>query len=774
MIGKTISHYKIIEKLGSGGMGIVYKAHDTKLNRFVALKFLPPHLTEDDSTRKRFIVEARSASALDHPNICTIHEINDTPDGQLYICMAYYEGESLRDKIDNGPISFEESLKIFSQIALGLKAAHEQNIIHRDIKPGNIFITDKGEVKIVDFGLAKIAGMELTKSTNSKGTAAYMCPEQICGEKVDQRCDIWALGVVLYEMLTGHLPFTGDYPEPMMYAIVHEEPKPLSLFLDNVSEPLQNIILKLLEKDPNDRYSDIDKVLGDFQIFIKADDSDLITKRSIPRRWVRRKTVYASISILIIILFIYLFRSTFLFHSSDGKKIAVLPVDIMTTDTTDQDWFYEGITEELIVKLAQISGLRVISRSSSMLFKGTTKTALQIASELDVQYLVETSSAKTGEQVKINAKLIDAVKDEYIWAKEYESSIRNIIELQAHIAKEIATQIQVKLTPQEISRFNQTRKVDPRAYELYLKGFYQINNLQTLKPSTYNYFVKAISIDSNYALAYVGMGLCYGLYTYHSMVPREEGISKIREYINKALEIDENLAEAYHLEGAFKFWQLWDWEGAGKAFNRAMTINPNVAGLFKGEYLWYLMALGHFKEAIYEAERLLDLDPLALVTRKATINVYYYARQYEKAIELCKRTIELNPDHKDTFWRIARIYEQLGLHDDAYKNRLKAMRLSETKPQRIAEFDSLYKELGSKAYPNWQLMNDDSWYKNNPTTVAGCYTQLADLNKAMYWLEKAFKVRDGELALLYANPKWDPLRGQSEFQNLLKRMNFPD
>ncbi|KPJ89685.1 MAG: hypothetical protein AMJ53_15565, partial [Gammaproteobacteria bacterium SG8_11] len=261
MIGKTISHYKILEKLGEGGMGVVYKAHDANLNRNVALKFLPSHLTKDEPTRKRFIVEAQAASSLDHPNICNIHEINKTPDEQLYICMGYYRGESLRQKIKKGPIPLNEAVNIIFQIAHGLKAAHEEKIIHRDIKPGNILITEKGEVKIVDFGLAKLAGVHLTQSTSSKGTVAYMCPEQIRGEKVDHRSDIWALGVVFYEMLTGHLPFRGEYPEPMMFSIVNEEPAQLSQYLTDFPEQLQLIIDKLLKKDPNERYLNISDML---------------------------------------------------------------------------------------------------------------------------------------------------------------------------------------------------------------------------------------------------------------------------------------------------------------------------------------------------------------------------------------------------------------------------------------------------------------------------------------------------------------------------------
>jgi non-specific serine/threonine protein kinase len=375
MIGQTISHYRIIEKLGEGGMGVVYKAQDTSLNRFVALKFLPTHLVKDESTRKRFIVEAQAASALDHPNICTIHEINKTPDGQLYICMAFYEGESLSQKINKGPIPFDEAVNIFFRIAQGLRAAHDEKIIHRDIKPGNILITDKGEVKIVDFGLAKLAGVDLTKSTSSKGTAAYMCPEQIRGQKVDHRSDIWALGVVFYEMLTGHLPFEGEYPEPMMYAIVNEEPKSLSHYLKDFPELLQTIIAKSLKKNPAERYQNMSNMLVDLELLTTKDETDVMKTRSTIGRLLRRKKayVYGSLALLLIILFLLIGRPYFFPDRSKGNSIAVLPLENITNDT-EQEWLTDGMTDALITNLAQISGLRVISRSSAMQYKGTTKT----------------------------------------------------------------------------------------------------------------------------------------------------------------------------------------------------------------------------------------------------------------------------------------------------------------------------------------------------------------------------------------------------------------
>jgi serine/threonine protein kinase len=628
-IGQNFSHYHILEKLGEGGMGIVYKALDSSLKRNVALKFLPANLTEHISSRKRFIVEAQAASALDHPNICNIHEINETEDGQLYICMAYYDGESLRQKIKKDSFTFEESLNIFYHLAHGLKAAHEEKIVHRDIKPGNIIITDKGEVKIVDFGLAKLAGEKLTESISTKGTIAYMAPEVIRNLPEDHRVDLWSLGVVLYEMLTGHLPFSGEYPEPLMYSILNEEPKSLSKYLNNVPEVLQDIIDKLLEKDPNERYQNLSDLLVNLTSFVKEDDSIMMkTKPAIVKLLLRKKAYfYGSISILLVILLLTIGRSYVFPDRREGNFIAVLPLKNISNDV-EQEWFAEGMTDALITDLAQISGLRVISSSTAMKYKGTNKTPPEIAAELSVQYLVELSSVKMGEQLKISARLISASDDEYIWAKNYDHSLAEVLVLFSEAAQDIASEIKTELTLEDRKQFVNVRPVNPKAYELYLKGNYHLNNTDlAARVTAADYFKKAIELDSTFAPAYVGLGVCYGFFTYYGKVLREDGIAKIKNFTKKALEIDENLAEAYYNQGAFRLWQLWDWASSGKAFNRAISLNPNVLGILKAEYPWYLIAMGRFKDAIVEAERLLERDPLSPVARRVAAQAYFYARQ---------------------------------------------------------------------------------------------------------------------------------------------------
>jgi serine/threonine protein kinase len=760
-------------------MGVVYKAHDTKLDRFVALKFLPSNITQDSLIRARFISEAKAASALDHQNICNIHEINETEDHQLYICMAYYQGESLRKKIDSGRLTFEESLNIFYQIVQGLKAAHDEKIIHRDLKPGNIIITDKGEVKIIDFGLAKLAGEKLTETISTKGTIAYMAPEVIRNQPDNLSADVWSLGVILYEMLTGHLPFQGEYPEPMMYSIVNEEPKSLSQYLSKVPEKLQGILDKLLQKDPINRYQNISDLLVDLNAFIKIDESLLIKKRSSIKRAFIRKRLIPFLVIIIFIGLLYLFVDKQYLSPNQIKEdlILVLPMKSLTNNA-EEEWFVEGMTDILITDLAQMSGFRVISRSTAMKYQDRIIVPTELASELSIKYVIETSYAKSSDQLKILTSLIDAPEDEIIWANNYDRDYKDVLFLFGEISQDIVRSIKTELTVEEREQFTDVKTVNIEAYEYCLKGNYLVNQVNTGNYSTLNsaaeYFNKAIELDSSYALAYVGLSHCIGMLTFYGEIPYDEGVSEGIGLVKKALEIDENIADAHHGDGAYKLWQLWDWEGSGKAHERGISLNPNLTGLAKAEYLWYLNAMGRFEEAIEEGIRLLELDPLSPVARSEVAWVYFYARKYSEAIELCKRTLELEPDNFNAYYSLAMNYDQLKKHDEAHKSRLSAMKLTGIDPKKIAEYDSLYSVLGFKAYPTWQLKEQKTIFEKDPALVAEIYTQLGEKEKAFEWLEIAYEKHVGAMATINTKPTWDPLRGEPQFQEILKRMNFPD
>jgi len=771
-IGQTVSHYRILEKLGEGGMGVVYKARDTSLNRDVALKFLPTHLTEEKASRKRFMVEAQAASALDHPNICNIHEINETLDGQLYICMAYYEGESLRQKIKKGPIPFDEAVKIFLQIAQGLKAAHEEKIIHRDIKPGNIIITEKREVKIVDFGLAKLAGVDLTKSTSSHGTAAYMSPEQIRRQKVDQRCDIWALGIVLYEMLSGQLPFEGDSPEPMMYSIVNEKPESISKYLSEVPDLLQAIIDKLLKKDPDERYLNISDILGDLESLLKESGLVIIKTRSgITRLLLRKKSYLYGIAAIFIVILLLILTKPYLFpERSTGNSIAVLPLENMTKDP-EQEWFSDGMTDALITELAQIRELRVISRSSAMQYKETTKAPPQIAAELGVQYLVDGSVVKVGDLVKISARLINALDDQYIWAKEYERRFINILGLHGEIAKAIASQIKVQLTPHEEKRLAQDRSVNPETYEMYMKGIYHLNKrTPDALEKGMAYLNQAVEKDPNEPLAQAGLSLGYSIMA-HTPKPIP-GTSKLcKEAALKALELDDNLAEAHLALAMVRIYSDWDKTGAGQSYRRALELNPNLTlALF--HYAYYEVLMGNSEEGPQLMQRAIELDPLSNIYPAELGWMNYSLGEYDKTIELALKSLELVPDFPFALFVLGEGYAGKGLYEKAIEVQKKSAELSIYHKFGLGHTYALagYTDEALKIAAELEKRNEiwDTW------CLAVIYSALGHADKVFYWLEKAFEYRHPYIQWLRRNTYFDAFKNDPRYESLAQRLNLPE
>jgi len=424
MIGKTISHYRIIEKSGSGGMGDVYKAEDTKLKRIVALKFLPPELTRDKEARERFMHEACAASALDHPNIGTIYEINDDHKGRFFIAMAYYEGQTLKDKIAEGPLDIGEAVGIIRQILNGLAAAHAKDIVHRDVKPANIMLTNDGQVKIIDFGLAKLKGRSvLTKTGTTMGTVAYMSPEQVKGKKVDHRTDIWSVGVILYEMFTGDKPFKGDYEQAIMYRILNEEPEFVPKLRRDTPMRLGKIIETALTKKPDKRYATVDHMAADLAAAAEEQKSGA-TSFQLGRK--QRKLLYriGTTFIIVLLLSLYFWKTTA--QSKAPVSLILLPLKSIDQDA-EQEWFADVMTDALITDLAKINGIRVIALSSAMQYKGKNLPPPEIAKELDVQYVIEGSVVKANDQIRISTRLINAPENEYLWAEDYERGFQDIL-----------------------------------------------------------------------------------------------------------------------------------------------------------------------------------------------------------------------------------------------------------------------------------------------------------------------------------------------------------
>ena len=521
--------YRIVEEIGRGGMGVVYKAEDIKLRRMVALKFLPHQWISDADAPERFVQEARAASALDHQNICSIYEIGEAEDDRMYIAMAFYEGENLRDKIKRGPLAQEEALGIVTQAAAGMAKAHQKGIVHRDIKPANMLITTDGVVKVVDFGLAKLAGqIKLTREGTTVGTVAYMSPEQAKGEPVDQRTDIWSLGVVLYEMLSGVLPFKGDYEQTLIHSILNHEPERLAKLRKDLPAGLENIIFKALSKKPSDRYQSMDELLADLQAVaaglrpVQA-ASMIFRGRVLGLKKVHACAAIAGILILAIVARLLIFPK----RGQAFDSIAVLPIENLTGDP-GKEYFVDGATDELIGQLAQIGSLRVISRTSVMKYKGLKKPVPEIARELQVKAVVAGTVHRVGDRVRIRVELINALPEERnLWTETYDRAMTDVLVMYSEMARAIAGRMQVKLAPQEETRLAGARQVNPEAYEAYLQGrFHWYKLTRPGLDSALQYFESALAKDPNYAQAYVGIASVWIGRQQQGFIPRSEAAPK--------------------------------------------------------------------------------------------------------------------------------------------------------------------------------------------------------------------------------------------------------
>ncbi|MFQ5603713.1 MAG: protein kinase [bacterium] len=773
MIGKTISQYRILEKVGSGGMGDVYKAEDTKLRRNIALKFLPLELTRDEEAQQRFVHEARAASALDHPNIGTIHEINES-EGHFFIAMAYYEGETLKEKIESRKtgLAVEEAIDIAIQIAQGLAKAHSKGIIHRDIKPANVLITDDGQVKIIDFGLAKLKGRTvLTKTGTTMGTIAYMSPEQTQGAAVDHRTDIWALGVLLYEMLAGEHPFKGDYEQAVMYSILNEEPEFITKMRGEVPGQIEKRILeKALAKSPEKRFQTMEEMLVELN---NAAEELKEGHRRKPRVFrlgrKQRRAVYRVFAVVLmaIVFGIYLWQSKV--AEATPVSIALLPLASITNDA-DQAWFTDGMTDALITDMAKISGLRVISRSSAMRYKGTSKAPSEIAKELGVEYVIEGSVVKMGDQVKVSARLIDARKDEYLWAQDYERDFRNILTLQGEIAQTIADQIQVKLTPQEETRLAGARQVNPETYEAYLKGMFYLNKSTPADFKTgMTYLNEAVEKNPADAMAYAGLALGYATLG-HGPAPPEDAWPRARAAALRAVTLDSTMAEAYAALADIKLYYEWDWKGAEKAFQRAMELNPSLA-MNHYHYAWYLGLFGRLDEAVVEHKRAQELDPLTPLHTVWLGGLYWYGGRYEEALIEARKLVERYPDNAVRLFVLGTSAASLGMYEEAITAHEKLVAIN---PFWKYALGRTYAAAGRKddarrILAELEAQEATSW---NALGLAELHSALGQKDEAFRWL--AYEPPHAWLPWSRTNPALEPLRDDPRFRDLLLRMNLPE
>jgi serine/threonine protein kinase/Tfp pilus assembly protein PilF len=776
MIGKTISHYRIIEELGRGGMGLVYKAEDTKLKRIVALKFLPPELTHNKESKERFIREAHAASALEHDNICTIHEIDETDDGQLFIVMACYEGLSLRDKIKEKRQKTKDVIEYMIQIAKGLQKAHDKGIIHRDIKPANIFITDDGSVKILDFGLAKLAGQaQLTKDSSTLGTVAYMSPEQLSGKDVDQRTDIWSLGVILYEMLTGEPPFKGDYEQAITYSILNDEPK----IIKDIDPNIEKIINICLNKDSKDRYQSIDGLNED--LLKLKNNFDNIAEKNKVKVVNRYKPFILAVTLFILLIFILI--GYFIFHQPDNfestnatqpeweNSIAVLPFVDMSP-TKDQEYFCDGLSEEIINKLSSVKSLKVIARTSSFQFKDKLIDAIEIGKKLNVTNILEGSVRKSNNMVRITAQLINTEDGSHLWSKTYDKEMKNIFSIQDEIALSILDKIKIGMIGEDNLIRVGTNNID--AYEAYLQGqFFFQKFTPDDQQKAIEYYNKSIEIDPLFAKAYAGLADVYNNLSMSGVNPPLENIPKAREMVSKALELDPDLSEAYMIIADIKNTYERDKKEAEELYKKSIQLNPGNATAHS-YFGMFLMSLTRYDEALLEVKKSIKLDPLSFVLN---MNGYYlslFAQDEQLTKQTTQKLLILNPDSSDIRLALATDYFYQEKYDDVLRI------LSGNTDQGIEDgvttfLACTYARSGNIDKAREILSHLLTRKKNkyiDPFRIATIYAVLEDKDKAFEWLNKSANEFSPRISYIQCFPEFEPIRDDQRYIELLKKLGI--
>ena len=784
MVGKTILHYKILEKIGEGGMGVVYKAEDTKLERTVAIKFLPRQIAVNSEERERFKIEAKAAASLNHPNIATIHAIEEV-DGDTFIVMEYIKGKELKELTsEDGDLSIEKVTNYATQIAEGLKAAHEEDVTHRDIKSANIMITDKGQVKIMDFGLAKVrGGAQVTKVGTTLGTAAYMSPEQARGEEADHRSDIWSFGVVLYEMLTGKFPFGGDYEQAVMYAIMNEEPEPVSALRSETPEGLQQVVDKSLVKNGDERYQSVQALLADLKTVRTAESPTGQTHKTVSKgfkpistkKWPILLSGFAVIALLTIV-------TTFLFNSSKsgsndiGKSIAVLSFTDMSPEK-DQEYFCDGMAEAIINALVGIPGLKVSARTSAFQFKGGESDIQTIGEKLGVATVLEGSVAKSGNKLRITAQLINVADGFHLWSDTYDRELTDIFAIQDDLSRSIVAALQVKLSGDDTKALTKRKPTNVEAYNLYLKGRYFWNRRTEAGLNTsIDYFQQAIDLDPTYALAYAGLADAYNILGVWQYLEPSEAFIKGRAVAQKALEIDETLAEAHVVLAESQFYYDWNWSGAETEFRRAIELNPNYASAHQW-YTDWLGIMGRYDEARAEIRKALELDPLSLIINAASGLLYQRAGDDDKAIRQLNKTLEMDPNFIPAHSWLFGSYLRKGMHDKSFNHFIAAYSaFYELTSEAKDTVHTIYEDFGWDGVARFMIAKLEVRSKEkyvSPADLSMYYVLLGDHEQALDYLEKAYQIRSSRMAYLGVMPEFEALHSEPRFQVLLKKVGLP-
>jgi len=773
--GTIVSHYRIIEKIGAGGMGEVYLAEDTKLDRKVALKFLPQHLCQNADCRARFTREAQATAKLSHPNIVTIHEVSDF-NGRPFFAMEHVEGQTLKEVIAGEPLPLDRILEIGIQVCEGLQAAHEKGITHRDIKPSNILVDSHGRARIVDFGLASVMGSDhLTKTGSTLGTIGYMSPEQVRGDKVDHRTDLFSFGVVFYEMITGHAPFKADSEAATLNAITSTKPELLARFRREVPVELQTIVDKALDKDVATRYQHADEMAANLKSVRKSSDSTVTCQALNRYAQAKRKWAYliAGLAILVVAcvsIKIYVLKPA----EEPLDSLAVLPLQNLSGDP-EQEYFSDGMTEALITELQKIKSLRVISRTSVMRFKKTEESLPEIAKKLTVKAVVEGSVLRDGENVRITVQLIQVSPEKHLWASNFDRPMRNILALQGDVAQAIAKEVRAIVTREEQIQIENRKAVNPEAHEAYLKGrFYWNKRTGPDLQKAIEYFDQAIEKDASYALAYAGLASAYVILPQFVALPSKDMVPKAEAAARGALQLDPTLAESHAVLGCIKSDYEWDWPGAESEFRRAIELDPN----YPTAHHWYsglLCYLGRLDEALAEIKRAQELDPLSLIINTAAGDPLYNMRQYDKATSQFKQVLELDPDFMIAHCDLGLVYEAQDKFEEAITEYQEVRRLVGHGNLGLSDLGRVYALTGRRSEAV-KILNElfESSKQGDRVSVdiSQIYLGLGDKDKSFEWLEKAYQERSWGLLYLKTQPLWDSLRSDPRFAELLRKMKL--
>ena len=775
MIGQTLSHYRIIEKLGEGGMGVVYKAHDTKLDRMVALKFLPLHLTASETEQARFLQEAKAAAALNHPNVCSIIDIQEAR-GQHFIVMEYVEGVTLDRKAPVAKV--DEAIAYAIQIGEALQAAHSKGIVHRDVKSENVMVTTDGRVKVMDFGLAKLRGSaRLTRESSTVGTMAYMAPEQIQGGEADARSDIFSFGVILFEMLTAQTPFRGEHQAAMMYSILNEEPQALLSLRSDVPTDLDRIIRRALEKAPEDRYQHCDDMVSELRRLKKQTGpvprpvSREERNPSTPSVRPRRRAIILTAGVLLIAALGVLLTVVLPKRGETIRSMAVLP---FSNSSGTAEYLSDGFTESLINTLSKLPGIKMMSARSVFRFKGSDVDPQRAAQELHVDAVLTGRMIQRGDDLSISVELINAQDNTHIWGEQYNRGSSDLIALQTVISREIAHELNVNMTGDQQRRFAAPTARSVDAYQDYLRGRFALNKRN---PGGFDkaidYFHLAIRKDPSYAQAYAGLAETYALKASYFLIPSQVAADSVRLAARKALELDESIGEV-HAALATSAEFAWDWKTAEREYKKCLELSPNFA-TGRQWYGEFIGSMGRLEEGLAEIIKAQELDPLAPVVYVAAAGNLNGLRRYDEAIVQLQKALDLDPHLFRAMQSLASAYLLKGMGADALREGRRAVAESDSSLEYVANLGYIcamtgHREEAEKILSRLQQRSKHEFVA--PTFFALLYTGLGETDEAFSWLKRGLEVHDPAMESLKVDPTFDKLRSDRRFDDLLKKVGL--